>query len=157
MVKQVVLCTIIVFLAGCSKFINVDTATYEPLSISDRNNIAALGSYPPDQSYAAINIIVRGSDLRSALQSESTIFIDLFDCVHDESKFPATAFFSNFPLDESNKQIALRLEDSVSEVALRGYVPTRFYDRLDSPCVQLSGGSYLGHRVTSRVVIVSEP
>jgi len=145
-----------IYLCGCSATLSIKSAFRETLTQGDLDNIRSLGSLPMDQNYEKYGVIVAAIELRAALSSESTIFLNVADCSNMSNDFPAVAFYSDIPLDEGYRAAIERLEGASGDITLIGYVPQTFSRRLRPACVQLSGGSYSGRRVTSDVVPVGE-
>lgn len=144
------------YLCACSANLSIKSALRETLTQGDLDNIRRLGSLPTDQSYEKYSVTVEATELRAVLSSESTVFLNVADCGNMSNDFPAVAFYAGIPLDEGYRAAIEQLEGTSGEVSLIGYVPQTFSRQLRSACVRLSGGSYLGRRVTSGVMPVGD-
>lgn len=154
--RALILCAITILICGCSINIPIKSVTRERTTESDSLNIRNLGSYPLDRDYEAFSVRIDRQSLIDALELESTVFINIFDCTNTENNFPATAFYADIPLDEGYREAARRLAGSSGDVFLRGYAPAAFSQRMSATCVRLTGGSYLGRRIESTVTPVIE-
>ena len=138
------------FLTGCTNHIDILSVTREAMTANDAENIEKM-SGQESEGWEKFSLSIARDQIKKAADVQSTLYIDIFDCKNREKNFPSIAYLNTIPLDEGHRPAASALENSPEVVTIHGYARSRFMNGLESACLQIIGGSYLGTRTRSDI------
>jgi hypothetical protein len=136
-------------LSGCGERVSIKSAHMEVTSPSRSANIRQIEEADSESKWYRLTILVNAHTLWKIVHNETNILVAVSDCIDKKSSYPSPAFLEAISLDEQRRAAEMQLRNRYGLVIVEAYAPAAFADRLDSVCVSVEGGNYLGMSLTS--------
>jgi hypothetical protein len=96
-----------------------------------------------------VEVDIPRTDAEEIKNGEIYFSLVIVDCHHVDGGFPAEPFSEGRRMSDFKFSVDRDLK-------ITGRVPSHIFNEIDSPCVLLRGGSYLGGRLLSKPVPISQ-
>lgn len=104
-----------------------------------------------------VRATLRRHDVAEISSKEIYAHLVVFDCEHEELRYPIEPSIGNIPLNRFSL-VGDRIANSDDDfVEMSGNIPRAVLDRIHRACVKFDGGSYLGTELRSNIVSLRLP